>query len=183
MKALKVILLFITGSFIFTARATSASHGKRQKNVFFSGMETAGEITNPGSSQIEQGNLLVQRMVQTAQDITNDERVSGELTIETNACLNQAGTWGALWGTFVLQNPGGKWLAAWIGQKTTQGVTIYAMGYGAGTHAGLLANWTYTRLGTDSKMPFKIQGFIVKLSEPAALQLNGKYISDERRKE
>jgi len=163
MKALSAVLPAVGMLLAFTTYApASALKGKKPKNVFFSGMETSGEVTDPGWTEMEDGNLLIRGMVQRAQDTTNDERTNGELTIEANACLDPATSWGPLWGTFVLENPGGKWLAAWIGQKKSQGVTIFAMGYGVGTYEDLMANWTYTRQGEDPNAPFSIHGFIVQ---------------------
>ncbi len=131
-------------------------------NVFFSGREIQGEIMNPGRTELDSGKAFLLGMAQRAQDVTDDERVSGELTIEANVCLDAATACGPMWGTFVLENPAGKWLAAWIGRKTASGITIYATGYGIRAYQGLLANWTYTRLGRDPDVPFEIQGFIVK---------------------
>jgi hypothetical protein len=167
MEALGVVLLGILTRFAFTAQtSTSARKGKISGNVFFSGLETSGEMIDPGSTGNDQGNQTIRGMIQRAQDITNDDRVNGELTIETNAYLDPANHWGQLWGTFILENSGGKWLAAWIGHITAQGVTIYAMGYGIGAYKDLMANWTYTRIGLDMQTPFNIQGFIVKTMHP-----------------
>lgn len=140
----------------------SAQKKKKQNNVFFSGTGMSGEIIHPGRTDTEGGSLLIRRMVQRAQEITSDDRTNGDLTIETNACLDPATCHGPLWGTFILENSGGKWLAAWIGQKTTRGATIYAMGYGVGEYNGLMANWTYTRYREDQHAPFDIHGFIVR---------------------
>ncbi len=133
------------------------------KNSFFAGREIPGETTTPGRREVDAGDVLIRGLVQQAQDVTNDERVCGELTIEANACLDTASGCGPLWGTFILANPAGKWLAAWIGQKTAGGVTIYATGYGTRAYQGLLANWTYTCLGQGPDTAFEIQGFIVKI--------------------
>ena len=134
------------------------------KNAFFSGREFIVKTTVPGRTDTEAGDVLMRGLVQQARDVTDDERVCGELTIEANACLDADSRCGTLWGTFVLENPAGKWLAAWIGRKTAGGVTIYATGYGIRAYQGLLANWTYTRLGQDPDAPVDIQGFIVKTS-------------------
>jgi hypothetical protein len=169
MIALGVVLLGILTRFAFTAQtSTSARKGKKSGNAFFSGLETSGEMIDPGSTGYDQGNQTIHGMIQRAQDVTNDERVDGELTIETNAYLDPANHWGQLWGTFILENSGGKWLAAWIGHITAQGVTIYAMGYGIGAYKDLMANWTYTRIGSDSQTPFNIQGLIVRTSQAEA---------------
>jgi hypothetical protein len=166
MKALSVFILGIMTLFTFTAQTSaSAQNGKKPKNVFFSGIETSGELINPGSTGTDQGNVYICGMIQRAEDITNDERVKGELTIETNAYLDPVTHWGPFWGTFILENPGGKWLAAWIGRITAQGATIYAMGYGIVAYKDLLANWTYTRIGPDPQTPFNIQGFIVRTTQ------------------
>ena len=166
MKALSVVLLGILTLFPFTAQ-TSASTRKSKipKNVFFSGIETSGVTIDPGTTGNDQGNVIIRGMNQKAQDTTNDDRVNGALTIETNACLDPATHCGPLWGTFTLENSGGKWLAAWIGQITAQGTTIYAMGYGVGAYKDLMANWTYTRIGADPQTPFNIQGFIVRTKQ------------------
>jgi len=129
--------------------------------VFFSGREIQGQVTNPGRTRLETGKAFLLGMTLRAQDLTDDERVSGELTIEANVCLDAVTACGPMWGTFVLENPAGKWLAAWIGRKTAGGSTIYAMGYGSGAYERLLANWTYTRQGQDPAYPIDIQGFIV----------------------
>lgn len=166
MKALSVVFLGIVTLFTFTAQTSaSARKGKKPKNVFFSGIETTGAMISPGSTGTDQGNVYINGMIQRAQDITDDDRIKGELIIETNACLDPATHWGPLWGTFILENSGGKWLAAWIGQITAQGATIYAMGYGVGSYRDLMANWTYTRVGSDPQTPFNIQGFIVRTTQ------------------
>lgn len=163
MKALSVVFPAMVIGIAFTVCLSAAAlKNKKPKNVFFSGIETSSETLDPGRTGTEGGNIFLHGMVQRAQDITNDERTKGELTIETHACLDPATLCGPMWGTFVLTNPGGKWLAAWIGQKTTQGATIYAMGYGSGAYRDLMANWTYTRKGEDQSVPFNIQGFIVR---------------------
>jgi len=163
MEALGVVLMGILTLFVFTTQtSTSARKGTKSKNVFFSGLETSGETIDPGSTGNDQGNQTIHGMIQRAQDLTDDERVNGHLSIETNACLDPATQYGPLWGTFILENSGGKWLAAWIGHITAQGVTIYAMGYGIGAYKDLMANWTYTRIGLNPQTPFNIQGFIVK---------------------
>jgi hypothetical protein len=144
-------------------------------NAFFSGREIQGEVTNPGRTELEIGKAFLLGMTRRAQDMTDDERVSGELTIEANVCLDAVTACGPMWGTFVLENPAGKWLAAWIGQKTSQGVTIYAMGYGIGAYQDLMANWTYTRSGLDPQTPLMLQGFIVRtsnLGSPADISNN-----------
>ncbi len=140
----------------------SARTGKKPKNAFFSGTEIAGEITNPGRTETDHDMVFLRGMVQQAQDKTGDSRMQGNLTIEVNACFYPATAQGPMWGTFTLENPGGKWLAAWIGQKTAQGVKIYAMGYGIGQYQDLMANWTYTRSGPDPQTPLTIRGFIVR---------------------
>jgi len=163
MKALDAVLLGIGILIALTAQtSTAARKGKKPKNVFFSGIETPGEMINPGSTENDQGEAIIRGMIQRARDITSDDRVNGELTIEANACLDLRTHEGTLWGTFILENPGGKWLAGWIGQVTAQGTTIYAMGYGVGAYKDLMANWTYTRIGSDPQIHFNLQGFIVR---------------------
>ncbi len=166
MKALGIVLPAIMTLLAFTTHTlASARKGKEPKNVFFHGIETCGEIIDPGLTETDHGNILIRGIIQRAQDITNDERVNGELTIDSNIYLDPPASKGSLWGTFVLQNSRGKWLAAWIGKKTIQGETIYAMGYGAGIYEGLLANWTYTRSTPDPQTPFHVQGFIVRITQ------------------
>jgi len=170
MKALSVILAASMTTIAFTARASASVHKEKKPiNVYFSGKETPGEMLKPGSTETEDGKTIIRGNVQRSQDITDDERIQGELIIETNACLDPASHWGTVWGTFVLMNPGGKWLAAWIGQITAEGVTIYAMDYGSGGYKGLMANWTYTRIGADPQTAFNIQGFIVRTTQAEAL--------------
>ena len=170
MKALSAVLAGSMTLLVFTTQASaSVLKGKKPKNVFFTGKETPGEMIEPGSTETVDDKIIIRGNVQRAQDITDDERVQGELIIETNACLDPRTLWGPVWGTFVLANPGGKWLAAWIGQITAQGVTIFAMAYGSGWHEGLMANWTYTRIGADPQKPFNIQGFIVRSTQAEAL--------------
>jgi len=180
MKALGVLLGMVTLITFAGQTSASARKGRQSNNVFFSGIETPGEMIDPGSTENDQGNVYIRRMIQRAQDITNDERINGELIIEANVCLDPSTHWGSLWGTFTLENSGGKWLAAWIGQITAQGTTIYAMGYGVGSYKDLMANWTYTRIGPDPQTPFNIQGFIVRKTQAEAsfgkteLQHSGK---------
>jgi hypothetical protein len=161
MKVLSIVLPVITLLAFATHTPASARKGKKPKNVFFHGIETYGDIINPGLTETEHGNILIRGIIQRAKDTTTDERVNGEITIEVNACLDPAASQGSLWGTFVLQNPGGKWLAALIGKKNIQKETIYAMGYGAGMYEGLLANWTYSRSASEPETQYHIQGFIV----------------------
>jgi len=169
-KALSSVPLTILTLLAFAAgMLASALKGKKHKNAFFSGVESPGEITTPGQTGTEGDMLLIRGMVQHAQDNTDDSRTQGNLTLEANACLDPATSLGPLWGTFTLENPGGKWLAAWIGQKTARGTVIHAMGYGMGTYKDLMATWTYTRIGPDPQTPLKIRGFIVRNTQPNSL--------------
>jgi hypothetical protein len=135
---------------------------KKSDNSFFSGTEILGSLIHPGSVTTENGKTILHGIIQQAQDSTNDERASGDLTIETNTYMDAACTRGLLWGTIVMENPYGKWFAAWIGQKTSQVVMIYAMGYGIEAYQGLMANWTYSQPTQHQQNQLNIQGFIVR---------------------
>lgn len=166
MKIREVILgTFIMAAYVSQAFAFTKKR-PRSNNDFFSGKEIAGEIIHPGLTEIDQSKISISGMVQRAHDSTDDERVKGDLTIVTNAQLDPATRCGPIWGTFILSNSGGSWLAAWLGRISAHGSKIYAMGYGVGEYESLMANWTYTRTGKDPQTPFDIQGFIVKVAEP-----------------
>ena len=132
----------------------------------FAGTETMGAVMTPGSTTQENGRLIIRGMVQQAQDAVTDPRVSGDLTIEVNAYFDASTFSGPMWGTFILENNRGKWLCAWIGQRTAQGdSTIDAWGYGVGEFEGLMAHWNYARQNLDPNSPFAIQGYISKKME------------------
>jgi len=133
---------------------------KRADKIPFTGTETLGAIIDPGSTTQENGRLVIRGMVQQAQDNVTDPRVSGDLTIEINAYFDASTFSGPMWGTFILKNNGGKWLCAWIGQRSVKGVsTLDAWGYGADGYEGLMAHWNYVRHSSDPNDPFTIKGY------------------------
>ncbi len=136
---------------------------KETHKISFTGTEQIGAIMNPGSTTQENGRLIIRGMVQQAQDDTSDSRLSGDLTIEVNAWFDASTFSGPMWGTFILENKTGKWLSAWIGQRTAQGVsTLDAWGYGVDGYEGLMAHWKYVRQNPDPNAPFTIKGYLTK---------------------
>ena len=129
----------------------------------FTGTEQMGAVLSPGSTAQEGGRLIIRNMIQQARDVATDPRVSGGLTIEVNAWFDTATMSGPMWGTFTLNNDVGKWLCAWIGLRTGEGIsTIDAWGYGVEAYDGLMAHWHYERQNPDPAAPFTIEGYIVK---------------------
>jgi len=131
--------------------------------VSFEGIERMGAVINPGSTTQENGRFIIRGMFQQAQDEVTDPRLSGDLTIEVNAWFDGATFSGPMWGTFILENNGGKWLSAWIGQRTAAGVsTLEAWGNGIDGYEGLLAHWNYVRQNPDPNAPFTVNGYVTK---------------------
>ncbi len=129
----------------------------------FTGTERMGAVIDPGSAVQEEGRLIIRNMIQQAQDEATDPRLSGDLSIELNASFDASTLAGPMWGTFVLKNNQGRWLCAWIGQRTTEGVsTLEAWGQGIDAYDGLMAHWSYVRRDANPSAPFAIEGSIRK---------------------
>ena len=129
----------------------------------FTGIEQPGAVINPGSTSQEGGRTIIRNMVQQAHDDASDPRVSGDLTIEVNAWFDASTFSGPMWGTCVLKNDAGKWLCAWIGQRTPQGVsTLEGWGLGVEAYDGLMAHWNFLRQNPDPNAPYGFEGYIVK---------------------
>jgi hypothetical protein len=136
---------------------------KENPKISFTGIEQMGAVVNPGSTAHENGRLIIRGMVQQAQDSVTDPRLSGDLTIEVNAWFDAATFSGPMWGTFIMENKNGKWLCAWIGQRTAEGKsTLEAWGYGIDRYEGLTAHWNYVRQDPDPNAPFSIDGYVMK---------------------
>lgn len=136
---------------------------KETHRISFTGTERLGAVINPGSTIQENGRLIIRGMVQQAQDDVSDPRLCGDLTIDANAWFDVTTFSGPMWGTFILENKSGKWLCAWIGQRTSNGVTtLEAWGYGVDEYDSLQAHWNYTRQNPDPNAVFTIKGYIME---------------------
>ncbi len=134
------------------------------EKIPFTGTERMGAVIDPGSTSQEHGRLIIRNMVQEAQDEVTDPRLRGDLTIELNAWFDASTLSGPMWGTFVLKNDNGKWLCAWIGQRTVQGASaLEAWGYGVDAYDGWMARWRYARQDPDPTAPCVIEGYIVRV--------------------
>ena len=83
----RIIILFLVSAMV-TMGAAPGFH--RVVKTQFTGTEYMGAVIHPGTTTQEGGRLKIRGLVQLAQEVTTDDRVSGENTIEINANFDAA---------------------------------------------------------------------------------------------
>src|SRR5215217_4236625 len=107
------MLVFVLVTVLFNPSAAMAS----AQRTAFTGTSNFSEMLNAGEwTYLPSGNVLARGIVETYHDVNTDPRVTGTETIISNANFKPApsselGLAGYLWGTFHIENEGGRGMA------------------------------------------------------------------------
>ena len=134
----------------------------------YTGQETCYEMLGGREWVSDDGVWHFRDGVHPCTDVTNDNRMTGEMEVIVN--LNYKFTdfpvlfCGPMWDKVNLENEGGHWEGTWVGVRTAlEGYSIIRVvlrGYGG--YEGLQAQASYIRSSPDPTVPYDIVGVIIE---------------------
>lgn len=167
-------MLATRNTFVTTAIATLAVCAclAGPERTDWTSTEFGWAFIDPGIQFTDGDRLLIMEAKMTCVDAVSDERLSGNSVLGVNAIWKLAEWIGPMWGSYELENAGGRWEGYWMGERVpfadSDGTThirsvLYGAVWGTGGYAGLVARFDFEGVDTlETGSPLLGTGYILE---------------------